>query len=61
MASSTTNPVEIVNAMSERLSTLKPSRYMTPKVPMSDTGTATLGACPRISEHCGNKENGTGG
>ena len=43
MASSTTNPVEMVSAMSERLFRLKPARYMTPKVPTSDTGTATLG------------------
>ncbi len=43
MASSTTNPVEMVNAMSERLSRLNPARYITPKVPMSDTTTAMLG------------------
>src|ERR1039458_7443190 len=43
MASSTTNPVAIVNAISERLSMLKPSRYMTAKVPMSEAGTATVG------------------
>ena len=43
MASSTTNPVEIVIAISDRLSKLKPSKYMTPNVPISETGTATLG------------------
>src|SRR5579884_2155614 len=43
MASSTTNPVEMTRAMSERLSRLKPNRYITPKVPTSDSGTATLG------------------
>jgi hypothetical protein len=43
IASSTTKPVEMVSAMSERLSRLYPIRYMTPKVPMSDSGTATLG------------------
>ena len=43
MASSTTKPVEMVSAMSERLSMLKPARYMMPKVPMSETGTATAG------------------
>src|SRR3954471_7311953 len=43
MASSTTNPVEIANAMSERLSTLYPSRYITPNVPSRDRGTEMLG------------------
>src|ERR1035438_9258099 len=43
IASSTTKPVEIVNAISERLSMLKPNRYITAKVPMSETGTATVG------------------
>ena len=43
MASSTTKPVEMVSAMRVRLFRLKPSRYMTPKVPTSDSGTATLG------------------
>src|SRR3954469_11137786 len=43
IASSTTKPVATVIAISDRLSMLKPSRYMTPKVPISDTGTATLG------------------
>src|ERR1700730_5689408 len=36
IASSTTNPVEIVSAISERLSRLKPTRYMATKVPTSD-------------------------
>jgi hypothetical protein len=43
MASSTTKPVAMVSAMSVRLFTLKPARYMTPKVPTSDSGTAMLG------------------
>ncbi len=43
MASSTTNPVEMASAIRERLSRLYPSRYITPKVPISDRGTATLG------------------
>ena len=43
MASSTTKPVEIVSAMRVRLFKLKPMRYMTPKVPISDRGTATAG------------------
>src|SRR2546429_9980568 len=33
----------MVSAMSERLSRVKPARYMTPKVPIRDTGTATSG------------------
>ena len=43
IASSTTKPVEIVSAMSVRLFRLYPSRYMTPNVPTSESGTATLG------------------
>src|SRR2546425_631710 len=43
IASSTTKPVEMVSAMRDRLSRLKPSRYITPNVPTSDSGTATLG------------------
>src|SRR5215831_19662765 len=43
MASSTTNPVEIVRAINDKLSRLNPATYMTPNVPISDTGTATLG------------------
>ncbi len=43
IASSITNPVAIVRAISDRLFRLKPSRYITPKVPTSDNGTATLG------------------
>ena len=43
MASSTTNPVEIVSAIKDRLSMLNPSRYMTANVPMSEAGTATVG------------------
>ena len=43
MASSTTKPVEMVRAIRVRLLRLKPARYMTPKVPTRDRGTATLG------------------
>src|ERR1039457_5298098 len=43
MASSTTNPVEIVSAINERLSRLKPTTFMTPNVPMMASGSATLG------------------
>src|SRR5580704_6124666 len=43
MASSTTKPVAMVNAINERLSTLNWQRYMTPNVPIRDTGTTTLG------------------
>ena len=43
IASSTTNPVATVSAISDRLLRLNPARYMTPNVPISDTGTATLG------------------
>ena len=42
-ASSTTNPVAIVKAMSDRMSSVKPARYMIPKEPMIETGTAMLG------------------
>ena len=43
IASSTTKPVEIVRAISDRLSRLYPNRYMNPKVPSRESGTATLG------------------
>ena len=43
MASSTTNPVAIVKAMRDRLLRLKFARYITAKVPMSDSGTERLG------------------
>ena len=43
IASSTTNPVAIVIAINVRLFRLYPSRYITPNVPTSDNGTATLG------------------
>ena len=43
MASSTTKPVATTSAIRVRLLTEKPARYMTPKVPTSDSGTATLG------------------
>ena len=43
MASSTTKPVEMVMAISERLSRVYPNRYITANVPTSETGTATAG------------------
>ena len=42
-ASSTTKPVEIVNAISVRLFRLNPIRYISPNAPTSDKGTAMLG------------------
>ncbi len=43
MASSTTMPVASVSASSERLSRLKPKKYMPAKVPMAATGSTTAG------------------
>ena len=43
IAASTTKPVEIVSAISDRLSRLYPSMYITANVPMSESGTATPG------------------
>src|SRR6185295_12873989 len=43
MASSTTKPVEIVSAISDRLLSEKPSRYITANVPTIDSGTDKLG------------------
>ena len=43
IASSTTNPVEMVKAINERLSRLKPASFMTPNVPITAKGSATLG------------------
>ena len=43
MASSTTKPVEIVSAISDRLLRLNPKSDIAPKVPTSDSGTATAG------------------
>ncbi len=43
IASSTTKPVAMVSAMSVRLLIEKPARYITPNVPTSESGTATLG------------------
>ncbi len=43
MASSTTKPVAMVSAISDRLSRLKPHRYMPLNVPMSEIGTTTAG------------------
>ena len=41
MASSTTKPVPMVSAISDRLSRLKPQNHMTPNVATSDIGSAT--------------------
>ena len=43
MASSTTKPVAMVSAISDRLFRLKPRRTIAPKVPTSERGTATAG------------------
>src|SRR2546426_307929 len=43
MASSTTKPVAMVSAINDRLLRLNLHKYITPKVTISDTGTATLG------------------
>src|SRR5689334_260863 len=43
IASSTTNPVEIVSAINVRLLRLNPIKYIVPNVPMSDSGTAAAG------------------
>ena len=43
MASSTTKPTLSVSAMSERLSRLKPNRYITENVPAIESGRARLG------------------
>ena len=43
IASSTTKPVAIVSAISDRLLRLNPARYMTASVPTSDSGTDRLG------------------
>ena len=44
MASSTTNPTEIVTAIRDRLSSVKPKAHMAAKVPAMDRGTATPAA-----------------
>ena len=41
IASSTTKPVPMVSAISDRLSSEKPQKYITAKVAISDTGSAT--------------------
>src|SRR5206468_12410412 len=43
MASSTTKPTESVNAISERLSSEYPNKYMMANVPTMDMGSAMLG------------------
>jgi hypothetical protein len=61
MASSTTKPVEMVRAISDRLSRLYPNRYITANVPSSDTGMATPGmsvarALRRKDKHHGDNQ-----
>ena len=41
MASSTTKPVPMVSAISDRLSSEKPQNHMTPKVAIRESGSAT--------------------
>ena len=43
IASSTTNPTASVSAISERLSTLKSSAYITQNVPTMESGSVRLG------------------
>ena len=43
IASSTTKPVAMVSAISDRLLRLNPARYMKARVPTSDSGTVRLG------------------
>lgn len=43
IASSTTKPVATMSAISDRLFSEKPSRYIAPNVPTIEIGTATLG------------------
>ncbi len=43
MASSTTSPAARINAISDSTLSENPNRYMTAKVPTSDTGTASAG------------------
>ena len=43
IASSTTKPTASVSAISDRLSRLNPSRYITANVPTSDKGKVRLG------------------
>ena len=43
IASSTTKPVAMVSAISDRLSRLKPAWYMIASAPISDSGTDRLG------------------
>ncbi len=50
MASSTTKPVEMVSAISDRLLSEYPHRYITPKVPIRLSGTATPGMSVARSE-----------
>ena len=44
IASSTTKPTEMVSAISEKLSSMKPMNHMPPSVPQIDSGTVTAAA-----------------
>src|SRR5437773_4523641 len=59
MASSTTKPVEMVSAIKDKLSTLYPSKYMTAKVPIKETGTATPGmmVAHPVTQKCKDNQN----
>jgi hypothetical protein len=50
MASSTTKPVPMVSAISDRLSRLNPAKYMMPKLVISDSGSATPAISVALSE-----------
>ena len=50
MASSTTNPIERVMAMRERVFRVKPKAFITAKVPISESGTTRLGMIVVFSE-----------
>ena len=43
IASSTTKPVDMVNAINDKLLMLNPQKYINAQAPNSDTGTATIG------------------
>ena len=64
IASSTTKPVAIVIAISDRLLRLNPARYITPNVPTSDSGTDRLGmivagrAAEKQEDHQHDQNNG---
>src|SRR6185437_14879166 len=57
MVLSTTKPVETISAIREKLSRLKPSIYIMPKVPSRDSGTETAGT--RVARKFLKKKNTT--